>query len=121
MEIRFHSGVEGLAKSVVRGYRYSMEKVYLYAPYKGNTPACVSINGHKLLILSTDAGELEENMHLVGATRLKKIKAGESVEEHSARLTKLAKVAKSGIVVAPTEVGFDELLKNLEEQLPWVQ
>jgi hypothetical protein len=92
----------------------------LFVPYKGKAPATVMINGHRLVILSADKDDLEENLTLVGGTRLRKLRTGSSPEEEQARLHRLAEEVQGGIVIAPHELPVPQVLKSLEEQLPWI-
>ena len=120
------SSIEKLSSRV-----YVNDMSYLYVPYKNDAPLPVDIKGHKLLIVSGDATDLENNLRKLGADSFKKVSVGNTPEEHTQKLAMLAKKAKltkkskkggesPGILVAPTELGLSELLKNLETSLPWV-
>jgi len=93
----------------------------LYIPYKGEKPATVTINGHRLVLISSDKSEFENKLELLGADQLEVIESGESQEEQDVSLYKLAEKVEGGVVVAPSEVKLEDILKNLEQQLPWVQ
>jgi hypothetical protein len=94
---------------------------HIFAPYRGNSPAALTINGHRLIILSYERGELEPHLDLVGADRVRRVKSGETDEEQEVVLQKLAKRVKGGIVIMPPDVAFGEVLRSLQDQLPWVQ
>lgn len=93
----------------------------LFAPYNGTLPASVVINGHKLIILSQDKQELEDNLGLVGGEHIEPIPSSASVEEQDKILYHLAEAIQGGIVIAPAEEKIEEVIRNLETQLPWVQ
>lgn len=92
----------------------------LFVPYSGSNPAAVTINGHKLLILSRDKDELERNLDLINADHLLEIEGGESAEEQDELLYKLGQTIQGGIIIAPSEARMEEVLESLKSQLPWV-
>lgn len=93
----------------------------LYVPYKGRKPAAVVINGHRLVILSQDRGDLTQNLELLGGDRVKKIDVGTTAEEQETLLYNFAQKLDGGIVIAPPEATLSTVLLNLEAQLPWIQ
>jgi hypothetical protein len=92
-----------------------------FVPYTGNKPAALSINGHRLLILSKDRSVFDIGLDRLGATRVRRISIGDSQEEEELIMQQLAERGKCGVVVAPINVEVPDLIRNLEEQLPWVQ
>lgn len=92
-----------------------------YVPYSGPRPAVVDINGHKLVILAQDPDSLRNDLALVGGDHLKRLDVGESPEEERVVLDRLARSIQGGVVVAPTEVEVEDVIKNLEAELPWIQ
>ncbi len=92
-----------------------------FVPYVGKRPAATLINGHKLLILAQEESVFAENLNLLGADRVKKVRFGDSKEEEQLKLTKIAKSVNAGLVIAPSEIGVEDVIKNLESQLPWIQ
>jgi hypothetical protein len=92
-----------------------------FVPYTGKRPASVCINGHTLVILSHDKDLLEEDLDLLGADRVKKVRLGASESEQEKFLGKIARQVEGGVVIAPSGVDLREVLKNLESELPWVQ
>jgi C-terminal processing protease CtpA/Prc len=93
----------------------------IFVPYKGKKPVPVVINGHKLLILSREREDLEESLKIVGGTDIKSFDEGDTQEEQDFLLNKLSQMVKGGVVVAPSDVKVPEIIRNLQEQLPWVQ
>ena len=92
-----------------------------FVPYHGDKPAAVHVNGHKVLILSQDRASIEQDLEIVGADCVKQVLGGESVEDERKVLTKIAQTSRSGIVIAPNELGIKEVIRNLEAELPWLQ
>lgn len=117
--MRVRTSFSDLANYVSRDYTKNMG--FLFVPYSGKSPAPVTINGHKLLILSVDSDDIKRHLPVFGGDTVKKIKTGYTPEEQTEQLAKLARKVKSGIVITPSELDVDGLLKNLESSLPWVQ
>ena len=51
----------------------------------------------------------------------KKVKLGASDDEQEAFLGKIARQVDGGVVIAPSGVDLRDVLKNLENELPWLQ
>lgn len=92
----------------------------LYVPYTGRRPASVMINGHRLVILSHEPGPLEDSLDVIGADRIKEF-VPTNDREAEEQLNKIAKSGKAGIVIAPPELEMEEVIRNLESELPWLQ
>ena len=94
-----------------------------YVPYKGKRPAYLDINGHRVVILSSDQEAFESApvQEFVKSDSVKAVAGGESERERQRALVKIAKSSKSGVIVAPDDMDIGELIKDLKEQLPWVQ
>ena len=92
-----------------------------FVPYMGKRPASVFINGHKLVILSSEKDVLEGDLELLGADRLKRVKCGEQDGEQERVLGKIARQVDGGVVIAPGGVELRDIIKNLESELPWLQ
>lgn len=93
----------------------------IYVPYSGEVPACLLINGHKLLLLSGDAEIGEDTLEALGADHLEIIRGGDTPPETEKVLSALAEKVRAGVVLIPGEISYDDLIRNLENQLPWVQ
>ncbi len=92
-----------------------------FIPYTGKRPASVVINGHRLVILSTSKALVKDGLHLLGADRVKNLAGGQTAEEDELILSKFADKSRSGLVIAPSDLNFNEVIRNLESELPWVQ
>jgi hypothetical protein len=97
----------------------SMESFFV--PYTGKKPAAVSINGHRLVILTHEKDTLEEDLDLLGADRVKSVKVGNADTDQEEFLGKIAKQVDGGVVIAPSGIGLRDVIKNLETELPWLQ
>ena len=91
-----------------------------YVPYQGEEPAAVFVKGHRVVILSHDAKAFSDSLDQVGADRVVQLKSGNSAAEQRALLDGLAKKVKGPVVVMPSNVGVGDVLKDLENQLPWL-
>jgi len=92
-----------------------------FIPYNDDIPATVFVNGHRMVILSNDRQSFENEMGLLGANKLKQIRAGDSEAEDRIVLHRIATKAQAGVVVAPSEIALSDVLRNLEAELPWLQ
>ena len=92
-----------------------------YVPYADGKPAAICINGHRLVILSRDKTAFQQRMGALGADALKPLRIGNSPEEESAVLNRLARSSNAGVVVAPDDIELPDVIRNLEHQLPWLQ
>lgn len=104
-----------------------------YIPYKKNAPAIVTINGHSVLVITTDEEALEESITL-DAEDVVEVDLFEDIEdspesiieglpqdifENNKQTASLSD--QLSVVVAPPEVDVDSLLLSLEDELVWVQ
>lgn len=92
-----------------------------FVPYVGAKPKPININGHRVIILAEAKDAIEDQLLFLGADTVKCIKTGDSVEEQAVALNKLAKRINAGVVVSPDDITLRDLMRNLEEQLPWLQ
>ncbi len=94
---------------------------HFFIPYSGRKPASLCINGHRLVILAHDKEVIEEDLELLGADRVKKVKLGSAEEAQEQFLGKIARQVDGGVVIAPSGIGLREVIRNLESELPWLQ
>ena len=92
-----------------------------YVPYKGKKPAALSINGHTLVILFRDRHSVEQVMSRVGATKIHKVRGGTNEVEEAQALQHIGTLANGGVVIAPPDAPFDDVIRSLESELPWLQ
>ena len=93
----------------------------LYVPFQGKKPAALEINGHRVVLMSRDPVPLEDEMELFGADRIKRFDVGLNSGAESKLMVKIAASANGGVVVLPSELPIEQLIRNLEEDLPWIQ
>ncbi len=91
-----------------------------FVPYTGKKPASVCINGHRLVILTVEKDVLEDDLELIGADRIRKVRVKGLEEEQEKLFGRLARQVDGGVVLAPSGIDLREILQNLEEELPWV-
>jgi hypothetical protein len=92
-----------------------------FIAYTGAKPASLCINGHRLVILAHEKDTLEDDLDLLGADRIKTVKFKGSEAEQEQFLGKLARKVDGGVVIAPSGVGLRDVIRNLENELPWLQ
>ena len=92
-----------------------------FVPYFGNQPASLCINGHRLVIISQDRQDLVDHLSHLGGDRVEGIVSSGSQQDEVKLLEGLAESAGGGVVVAPSELTLDEVIRNLESELPWIQ
>jgi hypothetical protein len=91
-----------------------------YVPYIGKKPASVTIKGHKLVILSQDRDAIEDELNSLGGDRIKTIKAGGSKVDQERVIGKIAEQVDGGVVIAPNDVELRDVIRKLEDELPWL-
>ena len=92
-----------------------------FVPYSGKKPAAVEINGHRLIVLSQSDEIDPQDLEMVGADRLKSVKVDEDENETVKFFARLSQRNDAGVIVAPPEVKYSDLLSSLQDQLPWLQ
>ena len=89
-----------------------------FVPFIENHPAAVEVNGHRLLLVSTSAEEINEGLTEIGGKEVRELDLKPSEEETV--LAGLAQSIRGGIVLTPPGIQVRTMLKSLEAQLPWV-
>lgn len=92
----------------------------MFVPYIGKKPAALEINGHTLIILSTNREAVESSLDILGADHLVRL-GSDSPEAQEQVLTNLAKEIKGGVVISPGDIEVPDLIDSLRQDLPWVQ
>jgi hypothetical protein len=92
----------------------------LYAPFHNDQPATVTVNGHRVVVVSADPTVLEESLAVLGATTIAPL-ADEDSTDPIALVDHLARTSAAHVVVAPSEISVAEMLTSLGESLPWIQ
>lgn len=92
----------------------------LFVPYQGDRPASLIVNGHKVVVVCPEEEIAYQWLEEVGADKVCEVQV-ESVGEQEQVFGHLVASVRGGVVVVPTGVDFDEIMSELEAQLPWVQ
>lgn len=92
-----------------------------FIPFSGRDPAALDINGHRLLIVSSDQKDIEESLALFGADTVKSIDGELGRDDGYVALEKLADSIKGDVVIAPEDEPLESILTDLQEELPWLQ
>jgi hypothetical protein len=95
----------------------------VYVPYSGKRPSTVTVNGHKVLILSGEKEDIEEYLEDLGGTRIRTIEVDYMPDSDKMKvlLEGIAKTSKAHVVLAPDGIHIPAILKQLEVDLPWIQ
>jgi hypothetical protein len=93
----------------------------LFVPFSGEEPAALDINGHRLLILSKSGEVFDESLNLFGADSVRELELGDTEEAQANLLQSISQVTHAGVVIAPSEISVEDLIRSLEGQLPWIQ
>lgn len=92
-----------------------------FVPFIGDSPAVVDINGHKLLVVSRDKLDVESCLSLFGADSVESVEGEGPQDECHEKLEKLADAIKGDVVIAPEDSPLEDILSDLQEELPWLQ
>ncbi len=92
----------------------------MFVPYIKGRPAALAINGHRVIIVSPDRESLEDGLALVGGDKVRKLRSGETEESQNVAMNRLARTIKGGVVVAPSDLEVEDVIRNLESELPWI-
>ena len=93
-----------------------METIFI--PYNGSHPASIQINGHDVVILSSDTDALKDVMSV---DKFVPVEGVETPDDLTDALLNLGVVPGCSIVLAPSEVSMDEVIGSLHRDLPWIQ
>ena len=93
----------------------------LFVPFSGGKPKSVTVNGHRLLILSPDKDTLQDGLTELGGDSVKRIRTGPDRDSRQRILNKLARKIDGGIVLAPSDTRMSDVIRSLESELPWLQ
>lgn len=91
-----------------------------FAPYIGEHPAAVVINGHRVGILSREPAQIEHSLDLVGADCVKPLE-GEIFGSEDQLVQSFAKTSQAHVVVTPAESSVADIIQTLADELPWMQ
>ena len=90
-----------------------------FVPYSHNLPQALEINGHRLVIVSTDSDGMREGLDVIGGDEIREIEVEGDPASQEYALAELALQANGGVVLAPHGVSLRAMIDNLESNLPW--
>lgn len=93
----------------------------VFVPYTNDRPASIEIKGHRLIILAALQDDLIPDLFEVGGTEVRPLQLRDETEGQLQDLNELAECIRGGIVIAPPGVRARTMIKNLENELPWLQ
>ena len=88
-----------------------------FVPDFDDSPAAIEIKGHRLLILSANENEMLSELKNFGGTELRELTY---FDDESELLADLAAEINGGVVLTPPDVSVSSMIKNLEDELPWI-
>jgi len=92
-----------------------------FVPFQSGKPATITVNGHRLVVLSRDPTVIKASLPKLGGDTVKRLKSGQTKEDEDQFFKRLAEKANAGVVIAPGNLELELILSNLEIQLPWLQ
>lgn len=90
----------------------------VFVPFSSGSPAFVTVNGHRLLIVATEAEDITDELALLNAEELREITISEELEH---TLSQLAETGQAGVVVVPPGASASDVIQSLHSELPWLQ
>lgn len=89
-----------------------------YIPYVGENPAAIDVKGHRLIVVSTSAQDLTDELSLLGGTSVRELNLDDEEMEY---FNSLAASIRGGVVLSPPGVSVSAMIRSLEAEIPWVQ
>jgi len=91
-----------------------------FVPYDHENPLAIDIKGHRLILLSSDRENLALDLKKIGGDDVREIHLRDEPLEQSQELTRLAASVGGGVVITPPGVSISSMIRNLENELPWI-
>ncbi len=92
-----------------------------FVPFSSGEPATISVNGHRLVLLSRSSRLISESLPHLGADSIRRLRCSKTRAAEERLLQRVSSWAKAGIVIAPKGVELASVIENLESELPWIQ
>ncbi|MCB0346738.1 MAG: hypothetical protein KDD66_16600 [Bdellovibrionales bacterium] len=89
----------------------------VFVPFSAGHPALLTVNGHRLLLVATEADDLNGQLGLFDAEELREVHIDEAIED---TLAQLGGDGQAGVVVVPPGASAFDVIESLHSELPWV-
>ena len=97
----------------------SVESIFI--PYRQGTPVTISVKGHAVLVYSRDPLVFEDDLALIGADQVREINL-KTPSQIKRRITNVVKKTRASFIMSAHEgAQLNEVIHDLENELPWVQ
>ena len=90
-----------------------------FVPYQGEQPAALSVKGHRVVLVSAEKDLILGCLEEMGANQICELNVN-TLSEQEALFGHLAKSVNGGVVVAPQDADLQDIVNELEAELPWV-
>ena len=90
----------------------------VFVPFTEGQPALLTVNGHRLLLVATEAEDFSGQLGLFDAEELREVHIDEAIED---TLAQLSDEGQAGVVVVPPGASAFDVIESLYSELPWVQ
>lgn len=91
-----------------------------FVPYSEGSPAVVEINGHRMILVSSEEDSVDDLLSASGADDYREIVVPDSDVSKEFALADLAGGSAGGIVITPPGISPDVIISELGNQLPWL-
>lgn len=91
-----------------------------FVPYIDDSPAAIDINGHRVLIVTSEPDDMIPDLEILGGEEIREVQIFEDQDDESEELANLAATINGGVVLTPPGVRPRAMIENLEEELPWI-
>ena len=91
-----------------------------FVPFINDEPAAIEVNGHKLLIVTSESEDMIADLDLLGGGEIREMTLAEDDSEGSKLMADLAADINGGVVLAPPGVRPRNMIEDLAEELPWI-
>jgi hypothetical protein len=91
-----------------------------FVPYLEGVPAVVEINGHRMILVSSEEESVDDLLSVSGADDYREIEVPDSELSKEFALADLAGETAGGIVITPPGISPDVIVSELGNQLPWL-
>ncbi len=91
-----------------------------FVPFLDDEPAAIEVNGHKLLIVTSESADMIADLEVLGGAEIREIALADDDSEGSKLMADLAADINGGVVLTPPGVSPRTMIEDLSEELPWI-